>query len=107
MPFISVEKRENMRDGYFRVFKLHGKKVILIQDNNQVFAIEHTCPHDHASLVKGKVSDQCIRCPKHRIEFDLATGKALGGIAVEGISRLTRYEVIYQGDDIGLDWPDQ
>lgn len=39
------------------------------------FAFDSTCPHKGGPLQKGELIDGRIRCPWHRYEFDVFTGR--------------------------------
>jgi nitrite reductase/ring-hydroxylating ferredoxin subunit len=59
------------------VVKVEQRKILLIHHNNQVFAVENSCPHLKLPLQKGKITDDgAIVCPFHRSAFDLCTGNS-------------------------------
>ncbi len=103
MPFIALEKRQRLKNGDCRLHKVAGQRVLLIQQQDRYYAIGDTCPHAGASLRKGRLHDDCIRCPKHGISFDLASGLPRGGEAVAAIAGLKRYEVRVRGDEVGIE----
>tara|TARA_R110002095_G_scaffold173522_8_gene150885 strand:- start:196 stop:516 length:321 start_codon:yes stop_codon:yes gene_type:complete len=51
--------------------------VLLIQLDDQVFAIEDVCTHDGQPLTNGCIEEGVIICPRHGARFDIKTGKAL------------------------------
>ena len=56
----------------------HAIAVFLI--DGAVFATADACPHAAASLANdGIVEDGALECPWHGAEFELSTGRALGG----------------------------
>jgi 3-phenylpropionate/trans-cinnamate dioxygenase ferredoxin subunit len=105
MPFIPLEKIGRLKNGYARTFAVAGRQVLLVHSEGRSFAIDNTCPHDGSSLARGTVKGGCIRCPKHGIRFDLATGIAQGGEVVEGIAALRRHVVLCRGVDVGIEIP--
>lgn len=102
MPFIAFEKAELLKNGDRRLYKVGGHKVLLIREDDRYYAIDNTCPHAGASLSKGRVTDACIRCPKHGIHFELASGKPRGGEAVADVAPLRCFEVVLQDDKVGI-----
>lgn len=61
------------------VFPLAGEEILLLWSNQEVIAIENTCPHQGFPLEDGKLdhTNQVLTCPYHRWRFDLQTGKCL------------------------------
>jgi nitrite reductase/ring-hydroxylating ferredoxin subunit len=86
-----VCKKEELKPGSIRAVKASGRRIaVACLGNNSYRAVADTCPHEMASLAKGKVekmwlSDrlghhrtaekECVViCPWHNFEFDLDTG---------------------------------
>ena len=62
--------------GTQRRVSVRGKRVRLVSESGQIFAVTDTCPHMKLSLEGGKVTSDCfIICPHHRTAFDLETGQ--------------------------------
>src|SRR5690606_6914268 len=101
MPFIPLEKRERLENGYCRRFAAGKHRVLLIHSDGETVVIDERCPHDGASLAKGRIAAGCIRCPKHGIHFSLASGAAQGGEAVAAVPPLRRLPVVEQGGWVG------
>jgi len=103
MAFHALEKLINMRDGYQRAFRIAGKELLLIQQAGEAVIIENSCPHmgvplTDASLLANKV----IRCNAHGIEFELASGKAIGPLS-DTLECLKKFPVVYEGNQLGVD----
>jgi anthranilate 1,2-dioxygenase ferredoxin component len=59
---------------------LNGIRICLGKNQGVFYAIEDTCPHQDASLGKGKTHPTGgVECPFHHYIFDLKTGKCLVG----------------------------
>ncbi|MCH9656198.1 MAG: non-heme iron oxygenase ferredoxin subunit [Planctomycetes bacterium] len=56
---------------------LEDTPILLIQVNDQYFAIEDVCTHDGQPLTDGSIEEGEIVCPRHGARFDISTGKAL------------------------------
>lgn len=102
MTFVALAERSELKDGIVKRHRGNGVDVLLVQSEGRVYVIENRCPHDGSPLVKGRVGAGCIRCPKHRIVFDLASGVAQGGEVTAGISLLNRYVPVFHDDLIGI-----
>ncbi len=78
--------------GQRMVVKLDGREIAIFNVDGEYFAVSNRCPHEGASLCKGRVvglveatepgdyqysrQGELIRCPWHGWEFDLRTGKS-------------------------------
>ena len=60
------------------------------------------CTHEDASLSKGSLHGDCVKCPLHGSRFRLSSGEALDEPAEEALST---YEVKIEGDDILVAMP--
>ena len=58
----------------------HGGHVYAIyrSPDDEYFATDGICTHEHAYLSDGLVLDNIIECPKHNGRFDYRTGAAKG-----------------------------
>jgi 3-phenylpropionate/trans-cinnamate dioxygenase ferredoxin subunit len=61
----------------------HDGKVFAIyrSPDDEYFATQGLCTHEHVCLADGLVMDGIIECPKHNGRFDYRTGKAKGAPA--------------------------
>jgi len=68
---------------------VQGRVLALFRFGGRIFAVEARCPHQGARLCEGEVGDiedmvdghRCyvVRCPVHKMLFDLETGEVLEG----------------------------
>jgi 3-phenylpropionate/trans-cinnamate dioxygenase ferredoxin component len=58
----------------------HGGRIYAIyrSPDDEFYATDGICTHEHAFLSDGLVLDNIIECPKHNGRFDYRTGKARG-----------------------------
>jgi nitrite reductase/ring-hydroxylating ferredoxin subunit len=57
-----------------------GKQVLVVAQENRVFAIANRCPHEGYPLSEGTIGPGCVlTCNWHNWKFDLASGAALVG----------------------------
>ncbi|RZL30971.1 MAG: Rieske (2Fe-2S) protein, partial [Pedobacter sp.] len=59
--------------------KADGKKICVIKQQGQFFAVENTCPHAGGLLSGGWCTEGKIVCPIHRYEYNLTTGRGADG----------------------------
>jgi nitrite reductase (NADH) small subunit len=105
-------------EGSVRMLEIAGHRIGLYRLGNTLHALADRCPHRGAPLCAGRVStpikadvdtptlgphNSVIRCPWHKWEFDIATGRSL----VDDRLRVRRYAVRLEGDEIivSLDRP--
>lgn len=82
MSWVKVLSQEELPPNERKVVKVEDRKILLIHHNQQIYAIENSCPHLKLPLQKGKITDNgAIVCPFHRSAFDLATGNPTEWIA--------------------------
>lgn len=101
MAFYALEKLMFLEDGYRREFVLEGIPLLLIQADGQRYLIRNQCPHRGAALTEGAINAGTIRCPNHGWSFNLSDGQCR--LPAPGPC-LTRYELIYEGNQIGVDF---
>jgi nitrite reductase/ring-hydroxylating ferredoxin subunit len=104
--------------GAVRVVEVGGHRVGLYRVGDDVYALADRCPHRGAPLCAGAVAtpigiergeltvgepDSVVRCPWHKWEFEIATGRC----TVDDRLRVRRYAVSLEGDDVvvSLDVP--
>jgi 3-phenylpropionate/trans-cinnamate dioxygenase ferredoxin subunit len=82
--------------------KTASYRILLALAEDRIYALDDMCSHEDASLSKGSLHGDCVKCPLHGSRFRLATGEALDDPAEEG---LNTYPVKIDGDDILVGLP--
>jgi nitrite reductase/ring-hydroxylating ferredoxin subunit len=83
---------DDIPPGKRMLVKVNGREIGIVNVDGEYFAVGNRCPHEGASLCKGRVvglvestepgsyqfsrRGEFLRCPWHGWEFDLRTGKS-------------------------------
>jgi nitrite reductase (NADH) small subunit len=115
-----VPLRDAPDEGMVRMLEVSSHRIGLYRVAGRFFALADRCPHRGAPLCAGKIAtpvetdgrtvttgrpQSIVRCPWHKWEFEIATGRSL----VDSRLRVRRYAVRLDGDDVvvTLDQPDE
>ena len=113
---MSAELRLPLTDapgrGERRMVELGGHRIGLFRVRDELHALADRCPHRGAPLCSsGRIAtaielrdgrpalgppDTLVRCPWHKWEFDIATGRC----PVDARLRVRRYAVRVEGDEV-------
>lgn len=78
MPFISAARLEDLRPGTCLSVALKGERgVALFHVNEEILAMENTCPHAGGPLGEGTLDGEVVTCPWHGWEFNVRTGQCV------------------------------
>ena len=100
--FFSVGSLDRFPDSKVRRVFLDGHEIGVVQYNGNFYAFSNRCTHNDFQLHFGYIEDGCLWCPIHYGQFDLATGKAVGG----PVTDLKRYEVRVVDGDVQVGLPE-
>ncbi|MFO0052413.1 MAG: Rieske (2Fe-2S) protein [Dolichospermum sp.] len=75
MAWTQVLAANALYTGAREVVKVGDRQILLLNHENQFYAVDNTCPHLKMSLKKGKIENGAIVCPFHRSAFDLGNGE--------------------------------
>lgn len=78
-----------LKEGQPFLGQAFGEPVVLVRRGERVHALGATCSHYGGPLAEGLVVDGQLRCPWHHARFDLQTGEAVGGPALNALPRYT------------------
>ena len=74
--FTKICKVSELKENQGRRFLINEVDIAVFKNNEEVFAVSNTCPHQHTSVIfDGFVEDDCVVCPAHGWMFNLKTGK--------------------------------
>lgn len=103
MQLIHLASLKDLQTRKLICAKTKGYRILIALAEDKVYAVDDMCTHEDASLSKGSLHDDCVKCPLHGSRFKLGTGEALDDPAEEA---LNTYEVTVYGDDILVAIPD-
>lgn len=72
------------------------RRIAVFRYHDRYYALDETCPHRGAPLHEGCIESGVVLCPWHQWQFSLEDGRS----PVNPLSRVDRYEVRVDGDDI-------
>lgn len=100
MPFVALEMLHQLYDGYRKAIRVAGQDLLLLQENGKTQLIRNSCPHAGASMTYATFSNNCLRCPVHGIEFDLASGRSRSPACTQALQFIP---LVYEGNRVGID----
>jgi nitrite reductase/ring-hydroxylating ferredoxin subunit len=68
---------KDLPNNSMKVVSIQGSKILVCRSNNQLFALDNSCPHRGASLSKSEIKETKIICYMHDFQYDLITGKLI------------------------------
>lgn len=85
------------------VFKEGSKQVLVLEVNDEIFALDNRCPHEGYPLSQGSANGKAcvLTCNWHNWKFDLKSGKCL-----VGGDNVRTYPVHVDGNEIKVDLSD-
>ena len=95
--FVKLANLEDLKTSKLMRAANGEKQICLAYVDGDVYAVDDMCSHEDASLSKGSLHENCVKCPLHGSRFNLETGEAIDEPAEEPIST---YAVKVLGDDI-------
>ena len=86
MSYIKVMQSDELMPGEKAIVDVNGKKVLLVNYEGSVFALDNRCPHLGGSLGDGILENEKIICPRHGSRYDVRTGQNVGNAKIAFIS---------------------
>ncbi len=57
-----------------KIISVAGTPIALLNVGGEIYALEHSCPHQGGPIGEGEVEGMTITCPWHEWKFDIRTG---------------------------------
>ncbi|MBN2083081.1 non-heme iron oxygenase ferredoxin subunit [bacterium] len=80
---------DQLKEGLPYPVTLDDYDIVLIRQDDSVYALADNCTHQDFPLSQGKVGPDRITCRAHGAQFCLKTGKALKAPAFAGVKTFT------------------
>jgi nitrite reductase/ring-hydroxylating ferredoxin subunit len=95
--YVKIASRGDVPPGKMTCVRVNGRRILLANVEGSIYAADDTCTHEEASLSKGFLKGEWVKCPLHGSRFNLRTGEVVDDPADEN---LRVYPVRLDGDDI-------
>jgi 3-phenylpropionate/trans-cinnamate dioxygenase ferredoxin component len=103
LQFVHLASLKDLQTRKLICVKTDSHRILLALAEGAVYAVDDMCTHEDASLSKGSLHGDCVKCPLHGSRFRLSSGEALDEPAEEA---LNTYPVDIEGDNIMVGLPD-
>jgi len=82
---IDVGGAGELPQGTMKRVDVRVRRILLVNVEGRVCAVDDTCTHEDASLSTGVLRGELVKCPLHGSRFNVCTGKALEEPAEEDL----------------------
>ncbi|MGB7342601.1 MAG: Rieske 2Fe-2S domain-containing protein [Pirellulaceae bacterium] len=65
---------EEIIDGFAKEFVVEGRIIAVFKSNKKLYALDGMCAHQGGPIAEGVVEHDCVTCPWHGWQYELATG---------------------------------
>jgi 3-phenylpropionate/trans-cinnamate dioxygenase ferredoxin subunit len=96
-----------------RILEVGGRSIGVYNIDGTFYAVQNVCPHALGPICRGTfggtflpsepgewiagLENRVIRCPRHRFEFDIATGESVMGAVKQ---KLVTFPVSIEGNEV-------
>ncbi len=94
---IKVAEVSDVDAGEAKTVEVDGQTLALFNVDGTFYAIANTCSHVGGPLGEGALVGNEVTCPWHRAQFEVTSGKVLGGPAGSDVKC---FNVKVEGDDV-------
>ena len=100
--FVKAARVAELAPGTMKQVAIGPRRVLLANVGGQFFAGDDTCTHEDASLSRGVLRGEWVKCPLHGSRFNVRTGEVVEDPASE---TLATYPVRIEGDEVWIGTP--
>jgi nitrite reductase/ring-hydroxylating ferredoxin subunit len=83
--WVSVGTAGEVADGEVTSYGVGERQVAIANVDGTLHAFDDFCTHQQCSLAEGDLDDRILECPCHGSQFDVSTGQAVRGPAVDPV----------------------
>lgn len=79
MTLATVCKQSEVPPGTVKFVSAGGKELVVSNVDGIFYTMDNWCTHEQGNLSEGQLNGDVLTCPDHGAQFDVKTGKVLGG----------------------------
>ena len=83
--WVKVGSAGEVPDGEVTAFSAGDRQITIANLDGDLHAFDDVCTHQQCSLAEGELEGTTIECPCHGSMFDVTSGEAIGGPAVDPV----------------------
>lgn len=83
--WVTIGSGSAIPEGEVMSFGAGARQVAVANVEGDLHAFDDTCTHQQCSLGEGELDGAVIECPCHGSQFDVITGEAVNGPAVDPV----------------------
>ena len=99
MVFYTVSSKKDLVPGKMIGANAGGKEILVANVDGNYFAIGNRCTHNDCTLSDGELKEGIVECPCHFSQFEVQTGRVVGGPAKVPEQS---FEVKVEGDQVSV-----
>ena len=78
MPFVSVCRQTDLREGSMELFRVEKKAVLVVwPEGGEIKAFRGRCPHQDVPLEEARFDGNTVICERHDWRFDGGSGEGI------------------------------
>ena len=108
MPLVKACSKSDVAPGGLKLVSASGKDLVIANVDGDFYVTDNWCTHEQGNLSEGQLNKNVLTCPDHGSQFDVTTGKVLGGPdggPADSIMPEKTYRVTIQGNDVMIEIP--
>jgi nitrite reductase/ring-hydroxylating ferredoxin subunit len=108
MGLIRACGTSDVQPGKMKFVHVGDRDLLIANVDGRYHAIHNWCTHEEGNLSDGELKRNVVTCPEHGAQFDVTTGKVLGGPegeAPDSIKSEKTFKATVQGIDLMVDIP--